>query len=866
MREYGKYSFALLLLFFSTLAYAQPSNCNADFSFTQSGNTINFSDNSTSTLPIISWQWDFGDGNFSSAQNPSHTYTQSGLFGPCLFIETIDSCFSIYCDSIFIQVGGGNTCQAQFTRAPVSAAGYQFTSTSTASNPITGYLWDFGDGTFSNLPNPAHAYATPGVRQVCLTITTSSNCTSTVCDTVNPGAGCGICQADFNYSINGPTVTLTDISTASANINSWYWDFGDGTFSFAQNPAKAYTATGTYTICLTITTVDSCVSTYCDSVYVVCGPPPSSCQAQFTTTPDTSSPGTFYFLDQSTATAPIVAYNWDFGDGNNSTQAQPNHTYAQSGAYIACLTILTADSCTSTFCDSIIVNNPCNCGTASFTYTVSGNTVTFTNTSPGCYASSGWIFGDGGSSTLTNPVYTYSGPGTYNVCLCIYDSNNQLCDIVCQTVVIPGQSSCQAQFTATPDTSAPGAFYFFDQSTATAPIVAYSWNFGDGNTSNQQHAFHIYSQPGTYIACLTIFTADSCSSTFCDSLVVTTSGGCNISAGFSTQQIGNTVFFNNQSLGGAVNYFWNFGDGSTSAQANPTYTYSQPGTYTVCLLASSANFACDDTICIPITVGNTNPCNLSANFNATTSGLTVAFSDWSTGGASNYNWYFGDGNFSSQPNPIHAYALPGNYTVCLTIWDSGFVCVDTLCQVVQVTGMSANCQGNANFSWTHTANNVAFTNSGPSGPNYSYNWYFGDNSWGNGMHPNHTYPGPGTYYAVCEVYDSLNNCHDSSLVAVTIPTGPRTHGGSVPLTWTFSTFPNPTGGPSSLRFELSRETKMTIQVYGLDGRIVEVLLDGEPRAAGYHTLDFDASQLPAGIYLYDIRAEGLRKGVRFVKE
>ncbi len=137
-------------------------------------------------------------------------------------------------------------------------------------------------------------------------------------------------------------------------------------------------------------------------------------------------------------------YSWSFGDGGSSSATNPTYTYSTAGTYWVCLYSYYNDSLQTTCADSTCyqitvqdttIGNPCN---ADFTWTIFGNTVTFNNTSTGTNMND-WSFGDGGSSSATNPTYTYSTAGTYWVCLYSYynDSLQTTCDdSVCYQVTV----------------------------------------------------------------------------------------------------------------------------------------------------------------------------------------------------------------------------------------------------------------------------------------------------------------------------------------------------------------------------------------------------------------------------------------------
>jgi len=250
-------------------------------------------------------------------------------------------------------------CQADFYYIPDSTDQntINFFDISSSTGGIDSWFWDFADGTSSTLQNPVHTFASAGTYEVCLTITANAGaCTSTLCTfiTINPSGN--LCQADFYYVIDttaNNTGYFYDLSTPAGSVDSWFWDFADGTTSTLQNPVHTFAAAGTYDVCLTITADSlSCTSTLCYSVTITPGVP--VCQAAFYYVIDSSATDMVYFYDQSTPVGMIDTWTWDFGDGNTSSLQNPVHTYDNPGTYQVCLTIL-ADSmtCTSTACQSV---------------------------------------------------------------------------------------------------------------------------------------------------------------------------------------------------------------------------------------------------------------------------------------------------------------------------------------------------------------------------------------------------------------------------------------------------------------------------------------------------------------------------------
>jgi PKD repeat protein len=233
-----------------------------------------------------------------------------------------------------------------------------------------------------------------------------------------------------------------------------------------------------------------------------------------------------------------------------------------------------------------------------------------------------------------------------------------------------GGCDLAADFSGSPTSGcAPMAVNFTDLSTGTS-IDGWSWTFGDGGTSTTQNPSYTYTTGGTFTVTLTV----SSSSQSCND-VATKTNYITVNVGPTAGFVGSptsgveplTVNFTDQSTG-ATSWSWSFGDGGTSTQQNPAYTYNAAGTYTVTLTATNACGSDDEITVDYITV---DPCVApTADFvGVPTSGsapLTVDFTDQSTGNPTSWSWTFGDGGTSTQQNPSYTYNSAGIYTVTLT--------------------------------------------------------------------------------------------------------------------------------------------------------------------------------------------------------
>ncbi|HLG04114.1 MAG TPA: PKD domain-containing protein, partial [Bacteroidia bacterium] len=120
-------------------------------------------------------------------------------------------------------------------------------------------------------------------------------------------------------------------------------------YSGANPPAHTYANNGWYYVCLTMyDSLSNCQSSYCDTLYIGNS---AGCSAYFSMVQDSANNLQWYAYPQVQGTSPF-SYLWDFGDGNQSTQPYPSHTYATAGSYLVCLTITDANGCVNTYCDS----------------------------------------------------------------------------------------------------------------------------------------------------------------------------------------------------------------------------------------------------------------------------------------------------------------------------------------------------------------------------------------------------------------------------------------------------------------------------------------------------------------------------------
>lgn len=397
-------------------------NANASFTHTQQGGTVVLSSNSTGTGTNTLYQW-WMDGQAITNPGPNTSYTltnvAAGYHTFCLYLYANSNTF---CDSTcsYFYVPGVNVCSGIVANYTYTTNGGNLTVTAGTYPTGTYYQWYFnGNATAISQSLSQHSYnnLASGTYNVCLYVYGNAN---TFCDsichtiTVTNSNPCGSLSAGFQTTIQNGVVSFYG-NTANPAGTSYHWSFGDGqtvnttnavaTHTYPSNPSAT-----TYQACLIVSIAGTvCADTFCQAVVV----PGSQCQAYFITTTQNLYAG--FTNSSSLGGAASATYSWSFGDGSSSQLAAPTHQYANAGSYIVCLTMTTSAGCTSSYCDTIVLNAPCQ---LSVTISASGtNPVVLTAVASG---------GTGGPYTYywgnsTGATYTVTSNGTY--CLSVFDAN-----------------------------------------------------------------------------------------------------------------------------------------------------------------------------------------------------------------------------------------------------------------------------------------------------------------------------------------------------------------------------------------------------------------------------------------------------------
>lgn len=533
-----------------------------------------------------------------------------------------------------------------------------------------------------------------------------------------------------------------------------------------------------------------------------------------------SNPDSVHFYPNSTS---ATFYHWDFGDGTTSNLPLPWHQYLSPGDYYACLTVYDTSAsgpCTSTTCDSIHIAN-LHCDAHFAFYSISNpDSIHFYPTGPTA-SHYFWNFGDGTSSTDQFPWHEFPHPGVYFTCLTIYDSTaaGTCTATFCDSIHI-NPIHCDAHFSYyfNNTTINPDSVHFYP----TGPTAShYFWDFGDGTQSTELNPWHHYTSPGVYFACLTVYdstTSGICTSQWCDSIHF---GNPNCDAHFSHYIINNPDSLHFYPTGAsATNYHWDFGDGTTSNLQYPWHFYTAPGNYFVCLTVydTTTTPICTSHWCDSVRIVGSH-CDAHFSHYSISNPDSIHFYPTGTT-ATHYHWDFGDGTSSNLQLPWHFFSMPGNYLVCLTVYDStsAGICTATWCDTVRIVNI--NCSGHFSFYQLLNPDSVHFYPTGPTAT--SYYWHFSDGTYSTSQYPWHVFSLPGAYYVCLTVRDSSSNgiCIDTWCDSVHIAPF-NLIDESISNQASFTIYPNPAHKNLTLKINSVLVPKtIEVQIEDLNGRII----------------------------------------------
>lgn len=443
----------------------------------------------------------------------------------------------------------------------------------------------------------------------------------------------------------GEVIQFNNLSTISNGFMSYKWDFGNGDTSDLISPIYEFEKEGKYNV--TLTAISGFNIEVSKTILVEVFEIPD---IKFTVK-NACEDVALEFGNTTTISSGTLSFNWEFGDGNTSTDKEPKHTYAAPGGYRVTLTA-SANGCASRLTKNA---NQFARPTADFSFTgfCTGSPIQFTNGSTIEFnepIGAQWDFDNNGEiGTNLNPTMVYSTPGEKNVKLTAV-SQFGCTDEITKKVTLTESPVASFQVDRLCDKSTTN--FTNTSSEPASGTTVYTWNFGDGTTTADKDPSHDFGETGSFRVSLNATNTNGCSSDLSKNLKVLPEPivDFSVSDGCAGEE---TVFLNKtKSTSGDISYTWNFGDGNSSNDVIPTHVYSPSSATTFnVVLTANVQDGCSGTKNGSVTVFEKPVCSFTFEQSSELRNEFTFTPTNSTYGAGAYTWVFLGEKTSTDVSP-----------------------------------------------------------------------------------------------------------------------------------------------------------------------------------------------------------------------
>lgn len=649
----------------------------------------------------------------------------------------------------------------------------QFTDKSTGG--ATSYNWNLGNSNNSILQNPSATYVNPGTYTVSLTATGPGGSdveTKTAYITVyaNP-------QADF--TVNNTTgcaplnVTFTDKSVkGTGTINQWTWDFNDGGTAVTRNPTHSFATNGSYTITLIVNDDRGCQNSIQKPALINVATPHNATFSQsgnFSCKP----PFAVSFTSVVTPPNPSYTYEWDFGDGQTSSQISPSKTFSTGGRFDVTLKVTSPGGCVSkvTQQGAVFIPDPRPDFSISATSGCAPLKINVINLSKPdtSIARYTWATSNGLTDNSKNASFEFTNPGTYDITLT--STVGGCTESITKTNAINVSPGPDAKFTPTQSNSCtvPFTVQFNNFST---DATTYEWDFGNGQTSSQITPPPVtYTQKGKYTVKLTARNGTTC--------VKTTFGNVTISdPGFILKEQHSkqgckpfTAYFvaKDTSAVPITSWTWTWKGNTIGLSDSFAFVFPDTGVHVVKVTGRTAS-GCIVEKYDTVKVGVIPKVDFSADKRFGCYGTIglIEFTPTILPGSvipTKYHWSFGDKDGQSDHrNPIRKYTDTGRFDVTLTVGRYGCDTTITKSDYIHIYPPIADFDAPTVFC---SGDTLSFIDKSKGGNKFL--WDFGNGNTSDLRSPRYKYPQPGNYRITLIVWDTIYNCSDTARKNIVIP-------------------------------------------------------------------------------------------------
>ncbi|WP_421875093.1 PKD domain-containing protein [Marinoscillum sp.] len=690
---------------------------------------------------IESFDWSFGDGTSSTLQNPSKSYSSSGTYTISLTVASSEGCSDSYSEVVtvnplpFVSFSVTSTCQGQEIAL--------INNTTLADASGLTYYWDFGDGKNATDVTPSQTYTSPGDYTITLTATSGNGCSASSSQvvTISPRP-----QGNFQLKNDVDEVITAacsqqevffDNNTIDPNGDpiSYSWDFGDGSTSTLSDPSHTYSASGTYTIVLEMTTVSSCV--YIQERTLTINP---LVDVDFSFSNVCDGEEVSFVNNSTISSGSNISYLWDFGDGTSSSQVNPDHTYSTYGEYSVSLTAESNRGCETVLTQNVDVYRKPSFDLGDYKISVTGSALLDPSDDPSAYLPVGSSYDwSKGSSLASTPTYEATTSGVYSVMVASPAPQNCIFETAIPVYILdPNEfgndlTACEEYLLDAEPLNYPGQ----------SATVSYKW-FKDGIDIDVADSEYLVTESGSYEVEVT-FTVTAIAGN--PSLSYTDQIDLTIQDAAEAVDLGDTVtlcrngsiILNSNVV--ADSYQWKNLSTNTDLGTSASQEITEVGYYQLAITSGS----CNSVGTVEVIEASTPVAGFIAEnsycVNSTVHFEEVSFSDDPENDIIDYSWDFGDGSSSSMPDPDKLFATSGTYEITLTV-ETENGCTDSFSKEITIQD---NPQPDFNTSNICLGEAATFTDASTLVGNASYTWNFGDGDYSNEKEPTHVYKESGTY-------------------------------------------------------------------------------------------------------------------------